>query len=64
MEIASDLAGAFSVLSGQKLNLFVDKVDDGVGLTWGDAWKLTIDSALEHVAFFIPVLSPTFFTRP
>ncbi len=50
----------YSLLSGEPLNLFVDRND----ITWGEEWRMRIDSSIAETVFFIPVITPRYFTRP
>jgi hypothetical protein len=50
----------YSLLSGEPLNLFVDRND----LAWGEEWRERIDSSLAETTFFIPVITPRYFKRP
>lgn len=58
-ELAKDLQEEYSLLSGNKLELFVDRAS----IEWGDQWKARIDDALVSSTFFIPILSNRYFTR-
>lgn len=58
--LARDVAGQFEMLTGERLELFLDKD----AIKWGDEWKDKIDSSLASVAFFIPVLTPRYFMSP
>ena len=50
----------YNLLSGEPLKLFVDRND----LAWGEEWRERIDSSLAETTFFIPVITPRYFTRP
>jgi TIR domain len=50
----------YNLLSGEPLNLFVDRND----IAWGEAWRTRIDSSLIETIFFIPIITPRYFTRP
>lgn len=50
----------YNLLSGEPLRLFVDRND----LAWGEEWRERIDSSLAETTFFIPVITPRYFTRP
>jgi hypothetical protein len=54
------LAEEFDLLSGEPLELFIDR--DGVA--WGDIWRERINSALAQTTFFIPIITPRYFKRP
>jgi hypothetical protein len=60
LRLAERLKAEFALVTGQSLRLFVDR--DGIG--WGDEWRSRIASALVETTFFIPILSPRYFTRP
>jgi hypothetical protein len=47
----------FEVLTGERLNLFLDKD----AIKWGEGWQGKIDGNLEAVACFIPVMTPRYF---
>lgn len=55
--LAQDLTKQYELITGDAIELFLDRVD----LEWGDSWQEKIDSSLASVAFFIPVLTPKFF---
>lgn len=55
--LAKKIQSEYRVLTGQQLEIFVDRSD----LRWGQKWKERIDGALQSTTFFIPVLSPSFF---
>jgi hypothetical protein len=50
----------YNLLSGEPLDLFVDRND----LAWGEEWRARIDSSLAEATFFIPIITPRYFTRP
>ena len=58
--LAKDVAGQFEMLTGEVLDLFLDKD----AIKWGEAWRDKIDASLASVAFFIPVLTPRYFMSP
>lgn len=58
--LARDVSGQFQMLTGEPLELFLDRD----AIKWGDEWKDKIDSSLASVAFFIPVLTPRYFMSP
>ena len=60
LSLANDIRAEFSLLTGQELQIFVDRSS----LEWGDRWRRQIDNALGSSAFFIPVITPRYFTRP
>ena len=58
--LAHDVAEQFEMLTGESIELLVDKD----ALKWGDNWKDKIDASLASVAFFIPVLTPRYLMSP
>lgn len=59
LEMARVIRQEFDLLSGKELTLFVDRED----LSWGQEWSATVDRALAKTAFFIPIITPRYFTR-
>jgi hypothetical protein len=57
VQLALDLKDQFEMMAGEELRLFLDRTE----LEWGHEWRARIDSGLETVAFFIPVLTPRYF---
>ncbi|KQO59767.1 toll/interleukin-1 receptor domain-containing protein [Curtobacterium sp. Leaf261] len=55
--LAKKIQMEYRVLTGETLEIFVDRSD----IRWGQKWKERIDGALQSTTFFIPVLSPSFF---
>lgn len=55
--LARDVSAQFEMLTGESLNLFLDKD----AIPWGEGWRDQIDSGLASVAFFVPVLTPRYF---
>lgn len=58
--LAKDVVAQYEVLTGERIELFLDKNT----LEWGDEWRKLIDDSLATVAFFIPVITPRYFMRP
>ena len=58
--LAKDVAAQYEMLTGETIELFLDKD----ALEWGDDWRDKIDASLASVAFFIPVLTPRYFMSP
>ena len=56
-QLARDVQNEYGLLTGEELNLFLDR--DALG--WGDRWKDRIDESLANVTFFVPVLTPRYF---
>ena len=55
--LAKDLVLQYELLTGETINLFLDKAS----LEWGDNWQHKIDEGLGSVAFFVAVLTPRYF---
>lgn len=58
--LARDLAAQFQLLTGEPIELFLDRD----AIKWGEDWQATIDGSLASIAFFIPVMTPRYFMRP
>jgi hypothetical protein len=58
-KLAALIAGEYALLTGRTINIFVDSVN----IKWGDQWRDRISDALQQGAFFIPIITPTYFTR-
>ncbi|GAA1061078.1 TIR domain-containing protein [Agromyces bracchium] len=56
-QLARDVRAQFEMLTGETVELFLDR--DQLG--WGDDWKPEIDASLATVAFFVPVITPRYF---
>ena len=50
----------YNLLSGEPLKLFVDRNDVG----WGEEWRKRVNASLAETIFFIPIITPRYFTRP
>ncbi|MFI6235372.1 toll/interleukin-1 receptor domain-containing protein [Micromonospora sp. NPDC050784] len=59
LKLATALEQEFNLIAGRPLKLFVDRNS----IEWGDEWRQRIDLALNEAVFFIPVLTPRYFTR-
>lgn len=59
LRLAERLTNQFALISGDKLEMFVDRTS----VQWGEEWRARIDQALVQTTFFIPVLTPRYFTR-
>ncbi len=59
VRLAERLEAEYSLITGRTLDLFVDRT----GIPWGTEWRARIGNALVQTTFFIPVLSPRYFTR-
>lgn len=60
LALSADLKHEYNLLAGEPLELFVDRD----GISWGEEWRQRIDSALICTNFFIPIITPRYFTRP
>lgn len=58
--LAKDVVAQYEMLTGETIELFLDKD----ALEWGDKWRDKIDDTLASVAFFIPVITPRYFMSP
>src|ERR1700741_4459468 len=58
--LARDVVAQFEILTGEALELFLDRD----AIQWGEAWRNRIDASLASVVFFIPVLTPRYFMSP
>ena len=59
-ELAKDVVEQYKMITGNTIELFLDKND----IEWGDTWRKKIDNNLESVEFFIPVITPRYFISP
>lgn len=57
--LAAKLRAEYSILTGSTLEMFLDRES----LEWGDAWRQRIDEAITGTVFFIPIITPRYFTR-
>lgn len=55
--LARDVVAQYELLTGEPIDLFLDKDS----IEWGADWRGKIDASLSSVAFFIPVLTPRYF---
>jgi hypothetical protein len=60
VELAENLRREFALTTGEALALFIDRT----AIDWGDEWRRRIDGALTETTFFIPIVTPRYFTRP
>jgi hypothetical protein len=51
------LADEVCIQTGEEFTIFQDRSD----ILWGENWRRRIEDSLEGVAFFIPVITPSFF---
>src|SRR5690606_15796638 len=56
-QLGRDIADEFALLTGESVELFLDRDS----LEWGAQWRDRIETSLASVAFFIPVLTPRYF---
>lgn len=56
-QLGRDIAAQFELLTGEPIELFLDRDS----LEWGAAWRERIESSLASIAFFVPVLTPRYF---
>jgi len=56
-QLAHDVVSQFEMLTGETIELFLDKDS----IEWGETWREKIDESLASVAFFIPVMTPRYF---
>jgi len=59
LELARLVEEEYNLLSGEPLEMFVDQNSTA----WGDKWRERIDAALSQTTFFIPIITPRYFTR-
>lgn len=59
VQLGKDIVDNYQALTTESLELFLDRDD----LHWGDEWRAKVDESLSNVAFFIPVITPRYFTR-
>ncbi|MFD3926889.1 TIR domain-containing protein [Streptomyces sp. NPDC058614] len=54
--LSESIADEFEIITGERLEIFLDESS----LSWGDAWRTRIESALASATFLIPVVTPRF----
>lgn len=59
VKLAGLIVKEFTLLSGRPLKLFIDRHS----IAWGQEWRRRIDCALSETTFFIPIITPSYFTR-
>jgi hypothetical protein len=59
LQLARRLSAEYALITGQSLNLFIDRTD----IRWGEEWRARADNSLGKTTFLIPVLSPRYFAR-
>ena len=60
LELARLISEEYDLLSGEPLELFIDRDS----IAWGEEWRQRIAHALTKTTFFIPVITPRYFMRP
>jgi hypothetical protein len=60
LELARLIKEEYDLLSGEPLELFVDRDS----IAWGEEWRERVDSSLAQTTFFIPIITPRYFKRP
>jgi TIR domain len=58
VELGRDLGSQYGLITGGKLELFLD-VDV---LKWGDEWREEIEQAINAATFFVPIITPRYFS--
>lgn len=56
-QLARDVVGQYGMLTGEEIDLFLDKD----AIEWGEKWRDKIDTSLASVGFFVSVLTPRYF---
>jgi hypothetical protein len=56
VRLAHLLVAQYGLLTGEDIQLFVDRS----ALEWGDAWRDRIDSALARTTYFVPIVTPRY----
>jgi hypothetical protein len=60
LELASLIGEEYNLLTGEPLELFVDRDN----ITWQQEWRERIGSSLTEITFFIPIITPRYFRTP
>ena len=58
-QLAKDVVSQYEMLTGETIKLFIDRD----AIKWGAKSRQVIDDSLASVKFFIPVMTPRYFTR-
>jgi hypothetical protein len=58
LALAKLISDEYSLLKGEELRMFVD-----TDVEWGEEWRQRIKNALVATTFFIPIVTPRYFTR-
>ncbi|RDV46937.1 hypothetical protein DOE76_00620 [Leifsonia sp. ku-ls] len=59
VRLAQKIREEYETLTGTTIEIFVDSAE----IRWGEDFRSRLDEALQQTAFFIPVLTPTYFLR-
>jgi hypothetical protein len=59
-QLARDLAGEVSALTGHEFNLFLDRDS----LPWGADWRSKVRASLENAFLFVAIITPRYFLSP
>jgi hypothetical protein len=57
-QLARDIVGHYEAIRDEEIELFLDRDD----FHWGDNWRDKANESLANVAFFVPVLTPRYFS--
>jgi TIR domain len=57
--LAAKLRAEYSLITASSLEMFLDRDS----IEWGDAWQQRIEEAIAGTVFFIPIITPRYFTR-
>ncbi|MFC9326093.1 toll/interleukin-1 receptor domain-containing protein [Kitasatospora sp. NPDC057015] len=60
LRLSEAIKNEFEIITGGELKVFVDSKS----ISWGEAWRIRIDTAIFGITFLIPVMTPRFFTSP
>jgi predicted AAA+ superfamily ATPase len=56
VQFVKDVVDTYGLLTGNALELFVDRDD----ILWGQKWKQRLDSQIDRTAFLLPVITPRY----
>jgi len=59
LRLADLVRAEYEMLTGATIEIFTDRAE----IAWGDDFRQKLEQALQETAFFIPVLTPTYFLR-
>lgn len=57
VQLAHDLTDQYEMITGETINLFLDRDS----LSWGDDWREKIDRGLQTAVFFVAIVTPRYF---